>query len=190
MMGSVRVTMLKRFFTIIMLAILCLPALAIERRHGVLVGVIERLDAKTKTAVVKLGDGTEHTLHFVKRTTVHGMQGAAAGATDAFHGLKEGSEVAVHYSAKGATETAEEVDHIGKDGLKTTEATVTHIDRGAKTLAVKTSDGTEETYRLTDSAAKDAGKDIAAGSEKSAKVTVYYTEEAGHKVAHFFKRAI
>jgi len=23
-----------------------------------------------------------------------------------------------------------------------------------------------------------------------AKVTVYYTEEAGHKVAHFFKRAV
>lgn len=36
---------------------------------------------------------------------------------------------------------------------------------------------------------KDAGKDIAEGAEKSAKVTVYYTEDAGHKVAHFFKRS-
>jgi hypothetical protein len=101
--------------------------------------------------------------------------------------LKEGSEVAVHYTAKGTEETAGEIDNIGKDGLKVAEATVTRIDRGAKTLAVKTADGTEETYRLTDSAAKDAGRDIAEGAEKSAKVTVYYTEEAGHKVAHFFK---
>ena len=80
------------------------------------------------------------------------------------------------------------MDNIGKDGLKATEATVTRIDRGGRTLVVKTADGTQETYRLTDSAAKDAGKDIAKGSAKSTKVTVYYTDEAGHKVAHFFKK--
>ena len=121
---------------------------------------------------------------------VHGAQGSAALTRDAFHGLKEGSEVAVHYTAKGTEETAGEIDNIGKDGLKVAEATVTRIDRGARTLAVKTADGTEETYRLTDSAAKDAGKDIAEGAEKSAKVTVYYTEDTGHKIAHFFKRAV
>jgi hypothetical protein len=179
--------MLKRFSVIMMLMALCWAALAVEQRHGILVGTVLKLDAGAKTVAVKLADGSEHTFHFVKRTTVHGAQGAAAGATDAFHGLKEGSEVAVHYTAKGSVETAEEVDNIGKDGLKATEATVTRIDRGTKTLAVKTADGTEETYRLTASAARDAGKDVAAGAEKSAKVTVYYTEEAGHKVAHFFK---
>jgi len=52
---------------------------------------------------------------------------------------------------------------------------------------VKTAGGAEETYRLTDKAAKNAGKDVAEGAEKSAKVTVYYTEEAGKKIAHFFK---
>ena len=107
-----------------------------------------------------------------------------------FHGLKEGSQVAVHYTAKGTVETAEEIDDIGKGGLKTTEATASHIDRGAKALTVKTGNGTEETYRLTDSAAKDAGKDITEGAEKSTKVTIYYTEEGGRKLAHFFKRAI
>jgi hypothetical protein len=126
----------------------------------------------------------------VKRTAVHGPEGTATGAKDAFHGLKEGSEVSVHYTAKGSEETAEEIGNIGKGGLKATEATVTHIDRGAKTMSVKTADGGGETYRLTGGAAKDAGKDIGEGAEKSAKVTVYYTEEAGHKVAHFFKRAI
>jgi hypothetical protein len=70
------------------------------------------------------------------------------------------------------------------------DATVTHIDRGTKTLTVKTGSGAEETYRLTESAAKDAGKGIDEGTEKSAQVTVYYTGEAGHKVAHFFKKAI
>jgi hypothetical protein len=179
--------MLKTFCAFMLLAGLCWPALAVEEQHGIVTGVVLKVDAGTKTAVVKVADGTEHTFHFVKRSTVHGAEGTAAGATDAFHGLKEGSEVAVHYTAKGSVETAEEVDRIGKDGLKASEVTVTHIDRGAKTLAVKTADGTAETFRLTGSAAKDAGKDIVEGSEKSAKVTVYYTEEGGHKVAHFFK---
>ena len=43
---------------------------------------------------------------------------------------------------------------------------------------------------MTGTAAADAGEDIAQGTEKSVKATVYYTDEAGHKVAHFFKRAI
>jgi hypothetical protein len=184
------VNMLKRLFAVAVVTALGLPALAVERRHGILVGEVIKLDAATKTAVVKLADGTEHTFHFVARTTVHGTEGAAGGAEDAFRGLKEGSQVAVHYTARGSEETAEEVDNIGKDGLKSTDATVVHLDRGAKTLAVRAEDGSEETYRLTDSAARDAGKDIAKGSEKSEKVTVYYTEEAGNKIVHFFRRAI
>jgi hypothetical protein len=150
-------------------------------------GSVKKVDAATKTVVVKTADGTEHTFHFVERTSVHGAEASAAGTKDAFHGVKEGSEVVVHYTKKGTEETAEEVDHVGKDGLKVSEGTVSKIDRGGKTLVVKAADGTEETFRLTDHAAKDAGKDIAKGAEKSAKVTVYYTERGGHKVAHFFK---
>ena len=182
--------MLRGLFAVTAIAGLCLAALAAEQGHGILTGEVTKLDAGSKTAVVKLADGTEHTFHFVGRTVVHGTQGTAGGAEDAFHGLKEGSEVAVHYTARGSEETAEEVDNIGKDGLKTTDATVVHLDRGAKTLAVRSKDGTEETYHLTDSAAKDAGKNVGKGGEKSAKVTVYYSEEAGHKVAHFFKKAL
>jgi hypothetical protein len=174
----------------VLLVGLCGAAFAIERRHGILVGEVLKLDAGAKTISVKMADGTEHTLHFVGKTTVHGAQAAGAGGQDAFHGLKEGGQVAVHYTAKGTDETAQEVDNLGKDGLKATEATVTHIDRGAKTMAVKTAGGVEETYRLSESAARDAGKDVGEGAEKTGKVTVYYTEEAGHKVAHFFKRAI
>ncbi len=181
---------LKPFSVIFMLLGLCWSALAVDEQHGIVTGVVTKVDDGAKTVAVKTADGTEHTYHFVKRTTVHGAEDTAKGSTDAFHGLKKGSEVAVHYTAKGGEETGEEFDRIGKDGLKATDVTVTHIDRGAKTLAVKTADGTEETFRLTGSAAKDAGKGIAEGTEKSVKVTVYYSEEGGHKVAHFFKKAI
>lgn len=182
--------MLKFISVAALVAAVSWPALAIEQRHGVLVGAVERLDTATHTVVVKLADGSEHTFHFVKRTTVHGAETGAAGAKDAFRGLKEGSQVAVHYTAKGTDETADEFDNIGKDGLKSTEATITKVDRGAKTMTVRAADGTEETYHMADSAAKDATKDAVDATEKSAKVTVYYTEESGHKIVHFFKKAI
>jgi hypothetical protein len=40
---------------------------------------------------------------------------------------------------------------------------------------------------MADHATVDAGKDVAKGSEKAAKVTVYYTEEGGKKIAHWFE---
>src|SRR5580704_18671729 len=149
-------------------------------------GTVKKVDSGAKTVVVKTADGTEHTFHFLGRTAVHGVEATAKGSKDVFHGLKEGTEVAVHYTVKGGEETAREVDHIGKDGMKVSEGTISHIDRGAKTVAIKTADGAETTYRLADDAAKDTGK----GVEKSGKVTVYYTEEGGHKVAHFVKQTI
>ena len=182
--------MFKHLFAMILLAAVCWPALAVEQRHGVVVGEILKLDAAAKTVVVKAADGTSHTFHFLEQTTVLAGREVTAGSKDAFRGLKEGSEVAVHYTVKGTEETAREIDRIGKDGLKAADVTVVHLDRGAKTLAVKTAEGTEETFRLTGTAAADAGEDIGKGTEKSVKATVYYTDEAGHKVAHFFKRAI
>ena len=186
--------MLTRFSSMILLLTTILmvcsaAAPAVEEHRGILVGTVTKLDAGAKTVIVKLADGSEHTFHFVKRTTVRGAQDSAVAAKDTFRGLKEGSQVAVHYTAKGTDETAEEVDNIGRDGLKSAEGTVSHIDRGAKTLTMKAADGTDQVYRLTDSAAKDAGQDVEAGTEKTAKVTVYYTEEGGHKIAHFFRKA-
>ena len=164
-------------------------ALAAKPKTGFLEGTVQKVDTAGKTVAVKVADGSVHTFHFVTRTSVVGAQDVAAGSKDSFHGLKEGSVVAVHYTSKGSEDTAEEVDNLGKDGLRSAEGAVTHIDRNAKTIAVKTANGTEETYRLTDGAAKDASKDVAQGTEKAAKVTVYYTEESGKKIAHFFKPA-
>lgn len=151
-------------------------------------GTITKLDRGTKTVVVKTADGTEHTLHFVGKTTVRGADLTAKGAKESFHGLKEGTEVVAHYTKKGGKDTAVELDKVGKDGLKGTEGTISAVDRGGKKIAVKTADGTEETFKLSDHAVQDAGKDIGKGSEKGTKVIVYSSEDAGKKVAHFFEK--
>jgi len=148
---------------------------------GTVHGVVTKVDQGTKTITVKTADGTEHTMKLAGKTTVQGTK-------EGIGGIKEGSDVAVHYTTKGADKTAVEVDKLGKDGIKSTEGTITKIDRGTKTMVIKGSDGTEQTFKMTDHAADYSGKEIAAGSEKSAKVTVYYTEDAGKKVAHFFEK--
>jgi hypothetical protein len=164
-------------------ALFICTAFAADDVATAVVGTVKTIDRTTKTVVVKVGEGTEHTFHFVGRTVAHGAEATAKGSKEAFLTMKEGDEVIVHYTVKGTEKTAEEVDHIGKSGLKASEVTVKSVDHGAKTVAVKTAEGGEETYHLAGRAARETGK----GLEKSGKVTVYYTEEAGKKVAHFFK---
>jgi hypothetical protein len=113
----------------------------------------------------------------------HGAEATAHGSKDAFLAMKEGDEVVVHYTVKGAVKTAQEIDHLGKGGLRMSEVAVKSVDHAAKTVTVKTAEGAEETYHLSKSAVRETGK----GLEKTGKVTVYYTEEGGKKIAHFFK---
>jgi len=181
--------MIRYAGSVVVLLSLSLAAIAADDVVSAVSGTVKKVDSAAKTIVVKTADGAEHTFHFVGRTAVHGAEKTGEALKDAFHGVKEGSEVAVHYTAKGTEETAEEVDNIGKDGLKATEGTVSRMGSGGKTIVVKTADGTEQTYRFASHAVGKAGKDIAEGTEKSAKVTVYYTEKGGEKVAHFFKKA-
>jgi hypothetical protein len=159
-------------------------AFAVDDVASAVVATVKTVDKGTKTVVVKTADGTEHTFHFLGRTIAHGAKATAHGSKDAFEGMKEGDDVIVHYTVKGTEKTAEEVDHVGKDGMKASVVVVKSVDRAAKTVTVKTAEGGEETYHLTVRAAKETGK----GLDKAGKVTVYYTEDAGKKVAHYFKQ--
>jgi arginine repressor len=141
-------------------------------------GTIKKVDHATKTVVVKTADGTEHTVKVTDEAAVKGTK-------EGFDGLKEGTEVVARTTGKGVDESAVEVGKVSKDGFKATKGTVTKFDKDTKTVVVKTADGTEKTFELTDDAVKDAGKATGKGAAKGAEVTVYYTEEGGKKTAHF-----
>jgi hypothetical protein len=150
-------------------------------------GVVTKVDLEAKTLEVKAADGTEHIMRLAKRTVVHGERESSKRGDDAVRDLREEDKVVVHYTKHGTDETAEEIDQIGRNGLKTSEGTITEFDRSARTMTIKVADGTEETYRLTEHAAEDAGIETEDAAKKSAHAIVYYSEEAGRKVAHFFK---
>jgi len=77
---------------------------------------------------------------------------------------------------------------------------VKSVDKGTKTVVVKTADGTEHTIKYTDDTAVKGAKDAGKGVEKAGadaylagkegtKVTVKYTEKGGEKTAVGIKDA-
>jgi hypothetical protein len=142
--------------------------------------------AALNVIVVTTVDGVEHVIHFTKDLLVHGGKGKGV---DALQGLQEGRAVVVHYTQIGADATAQEIDLIGGDqGLKTTEGVLVRVDRKRQQITIKFANGSTETLQLTKQAAADAGKDLDTAAPDSTRVVIYYSDEAGNKVAHYFKR--
>jgi hypothetical protein len=146
-------------------------------------GTVKDVHEAGNTVIVGTVDGVEHVFHYTKDLLVHGGKGP-----DALRGLKAGSTVVVHYTVEGASEAAHEIDRLGDEGLKSTEGVVMRVDRGRKQIAIKFADGKTETFRLTDRAAEDAGKDVGRATRDASQVVVYYSDEGGQKVAHFFRK--
>jgi hypothetical protein len=178
-----------RFLTFSLAAVCCVAlSLAANAAPDVVTGTIDKVDSGAKTIAVKTADGTVQTVKFTDRTTVHGLKDAGKGADLAG---KEGGHVIIHTTGEGADKTAHSVRWLGDKSVHATEGTVDEVGEGSKTVAVKTADGTKETFVVADHATVDTGKDVARYSAKGAKkgehVTVYYTEDAGKKIAHVFK---
>jgi len=172
---------------ICILGVFSLSLFAADDVASAVTGSVKAIDRATKTVVITTADGTEQTFKVAAHATVHGAKAVGHGTANAFDGLKDGDEVVVHYAGRGAEKTGMEFDRIGKDGLHVMEGTAEHVDRAAKTITMKTADGTVETFHFTEHLAKETGEDTARGTNQAGKVTVYYTENAGRKVAHFFK---
>lgn len=151
----------------------------------VFTGTLKKVDADTKTIVVDTADGTEKTAKFTENTTVQGLKDGAK-ATDLAG--KEGGHVIVH-TVDG---TAHGVTWVGEKSVHSSDGVVEDVGKDTKTVAVKTADGSKDTFEVADHALVGTSKRVAdysaEGAKKGEHVTVYYTEEGGKKVAHFFKR--
>jgi hypothetical protein len=124
--------------------------------------------------VVETEDGVEHIYDSAKGLVVHGGK-------DPLSNLKPGTTVIVHYTADN---TAQEIDRVGTNGLSTMESIATRIDRRKKEITIRYDNGKIETLKLTSRAAADVGKNIG----KDTRIVVYYSDDAGGKVTHYFKK--
>jgi hypothetical protein len=163
------------------------PASTAQKTNPVehaLEGTVDSVDSAAKTVSVKTADGTVAVVKVTDQTTVSGLK---AGAKYTDLAAEKGSHVVVHYTEEGSVKTAHGIRDFGKGTKKATEGTVTAVDKAGKTVTVKTAQGTDEVFHVSDHATVETSKGVAKETEKGAKVTVYYTEDAGKKVAHFFK---
>lgn len=185
--------MFKRFAVILALtAALGVIALAQSASNGhTLVGAIKSVDREAGHIVVKTAEGTEETVKYTAKTTVHGIKDG--GKATELAG-KEGSHVIVHYVGEGTEKTAVGIEHVGKETPKVVEGAVVGTGKLTKTIVVKTPAGAKETLHLTERATVDTGKGVVKCTEYTAKegehVTVHYTEVGGRKVAHLVRHIV
>ncbi|HWO02982.1 MAG TPA: hypothetical protein VNS63_27320 [Blastocatellia bacterium] len=151
-------------------------------------GVVKLVDTATMTMIVDIGDGIEVAVNYTAKTTV---VSAEAPETSAEIDTLKGSHVIVYYTETGAVKTASRVKYFPKnDVVKTTKGTVTAVDKAAKTVAIKTADGSVVVYNV----GKDAAVETAKGSTATAKaiakgstVVAHYTAEGAKKTVRFLK---
>jgi hypothetical protein len=165
-----------------------------------------KVDTAAKTVAIKTASGTTEVLKYTEKTTVEAGEATAKGATGTAGAAKEGSaatlsaskegtDVVARYVSKGGEKTATSFHEMGKASLKVTEGVVTGVDAGAKTVTVKTKDGSEQVYHHSEKATVETGQGVAKGAEATGhglkvgeKVTVNFTESTGRKIAHLFSK--
>jgi len=148
-------------------------------------GTMKQFYRAANVVVVTTMYGMEHVYRFTKDLIVHG--GKKPGV-DALEGLREGTTVVIHQTTGATQATAEEIDVLGDEGLKSTEGMVTSIDRRNKEITIRYNNGKTETLQMTGRAAAESETGIEGSSEGASQIVVYYSDEAGHKIAHYFKK--
>jgi len=130
-------------------------------------GTVQQPYAGIHTLIVKTVGGVGHLFHWIRRTA----DDSAAADDRTWRGIDDGSKVVMR-------------DRFAGDGVDDIEGVVTTVDRHAKTIAIRLADGSQQTLR----AISDAGEDIDGSDVSTAMVVVYFRDEAGGQVAHYFTR--
>jgi hypothetical protein len=156
--------------------------------HHTLVGELIRVDRKAGKLIVRTADGTEHVVAYTGRTAIHGLEQATHAS---YLAGKEGSQVVVHYTQRGATMSADQVDVFGHAALHETDGTLVAVNKDGRHVVIRTKDGADHTYELSQNAAIDTSRGIINTTDLAAKrgdhVVVYHTEQGSHVVIHAFK---
>lgn len=112
-------------------------------------GAVSNVDAGAKTIAVKTADGGEEVFKYTEKTSVRGATAAGnaakTAALDTYVAGKGGTHVVVRYVGEGADRPAIGIKDFGKDSLKVSKGTVTHVGPGRSHRGIKTEDGAEAT---------------------------------------------
>jgi hypothetical protein len=148
-------------------------------------GTMRQFYKAANVVIVTTMDGVEHVYHFTRDLIVHG--GKKPGV-DALEGLREGTMIVVHRHENRSEATAAEIDLVGDGGLKITEGAVIDINRRRQELTIKYADDTTETLKMTPRAFPENEAGLEQSDSNVTRIVIYYSDEAGRKVAHYVKK--
>ena len=66
---------------------------------------------------------------------------------------------------------------------------MTNIDRQKKEITIRYNNGKTETLQMTTRAAAESRADVDEAQGEATRIVVYYSDEAGHKIAHYFRKS-
>lgn len=158
-----------------LVSLLMTGAVYAQEKHNIVTGTVSKIDGAAKTTAVKTAEGSEVVLKETDKTL---KSGAA--------GVKDGSLVIANYTTSGATHTAVAIKHVSGKTVHVAEGTADKVDAAAKTVAVKTKDGSVVVFNE----AADGVMHTGGALKQGAHVTVHYTDDAGKKVAHAIHSAL
>lgn len=133
---------------------------------------VDKFYSDVNKILVTTGSG----INRVTRTS----KGPKAHDGESLDNLKPGTAVVVHYTVKGILASADDTVGIDED-RRLNEGVVTSVDRSRKRITIRFANGMTETLR----SARPAAPDSAARTRS--RVVVYYPDESGRRVAHYFK---
>ena len=116
------------------------------------------------------------------------VESGGEGDEETLAGLKRGTAVVLRPTTAADNLAPAEIDRLEQDGLTPLEAIITTVNRRDKTIAIRLTDGSHQTLRLTDRAAASIDKNGDRTTDTTGRVLVFVKDEAGQRVVHYFKR--
>jgi hypothetical protein len=138
-------------------------------------GTMKTFYRALNVGLVAARDGIAHAYRFTTDLTVHGGRNPQEAAT-ALGDLREGAMVVIQ--------------SVNDEDRMETEGRVAHVDRGRKQITVKYDDGTVDVLQLAERAAAATWPEeeqAIAAQAAGAEATVYYNDEDGRRIVHFFR---
>jgi len=183
---------------VLLVALFCLTstlasrdASAASNKHTkyLVLGTIENIDSGANTITVRLADGTDKTLPLAKRLTVNGREEARSRAESA---LTAQERAVIYYANIGGGETAVDVESVNHAMRKAVTGTLISASKDDQTLALRTANGKDETFRVQNDAVIETGDGVMIFAQfepqAGAQVTLHYDDPLGMAEVRRIKR--
>jgi hypothetical protein len=140
--------------------------------------------------LVAAREGVDHAYRFTASLIGHPADNPGGRTLTALEGLREGTVVVVQFNVRVRGERGDAVDLVSDKDLMATEGRVVHIDRRRQQITVTYDDGTFDVMELTERAGAATWPEeeqAIAAQAAGAQAAVYYNDEDGQRVVHFFR---